>query len=164
MASHQILLPWCKTIAGYQVSSNNSTCNNQPPTSYTQTSKSLPGSILPTGAKTIKTINNNYVWQCKYCIYPYRHPGVHFLLMIFDPAFKWVWCLFRLEYLFLLFSCHSRKACASNSVCELDSMDIGQHIYKCVYGSTHWRKHKLISVGRQWTSWICCKWLTVAIS
>ena len=34
---------------------------------------------------------------------------------------------------FILY-CSPRKACASTGVCKLDSMVIGQHIYKCVYG------------------------------
>ena len=64
MANCLFLLPWCKVIAGYRVSSNNSNSQPQPTTGYRQTSKSLPGTISPTRVKT--TTNTIYVWQFKY--------------------------------------------------------------------------------------------------
>ena len=57
--------------------------------------------------------------------------------MIFDPAFKQVWHLFRPQHLFLLFKCcspvQSRKAHVSTGVYEFDSVVIGQHVYKRVF-------------------------------
>ena len=58
--------------------------------------------------------------------------------MIFDPAFKQVWHLFRPRLLFLLSEycspVQSREERASIGVYEFDSMVIGQHVYKRVYG------------------------------
>ena len=45
-------LPWCNTITGYQISSNNSNSQQQPTADYRQTSKLLPGVSQPTRAKT----------------------------------------------------------------------------------------------------------------
>ena len=39
------LLPWCTAIAGYQISSDNSNSQQQPTSSYKQTSKSIPGAV-----------------------------------------------------------------------------------------------------------------------
>ena len=56
--------------------------------------------------------------------------------MIFDPAFKRVRHLFRLQRLFLLLQycspVQSRKAYASTGVYEFNSVVIGQHVYKHV--------------------------------
>ena len=60
MISHQLLLPWCTTITGYWISSNNSIHQQQPTTGYRQTSKLLLGTSQPTRVKTSK--NRIYTW------------------------------------------------------------------------------------------------------
>ena len=84
------LSPWCTTITGYRISSNNSNSQQKPTVSYRQTSKSLPEASGPIREKT--TRNRIYMWQFQVC-YHYAYflcmsnglscgyiAGIHFCL------------------------------------------------------------------------------------
>ena len=69
-----LLLPWCTTITGYRISSNNSNSQQQPTASYRQTSKFLPEVSGPTREKT--TTNSIYMWQFQVC-YHYTYCSMY---------------------------------------------------------------------------------------
>ena len=86
LANHLLLLPWCMTIAGYGINSDDSSSQQQPSVGYKQTSKLLPGASLATRVKTTMNIIYLTLTLCP----PFHAPviilSVAIILLVFTSA------------------------------------------------------------------------------